>query len=315
MGEEQCEYRGVLQGCEGVAICVGIFRSGRRKNGYLCGVCLHHFEGKRIRGCNGYRVLEGKIGNEAKLGYLSTSLESACSATGLVAAGSWGVAASATGGVAAVPCGLRGGLQLPAFVIDDVGSEDDEVGSEDEADCLYEGCQKGEVVKVAKRNYYECFLKAVKDIMEHEHICGMKGHINLATMIVELKVKGRMRGELIGEWRLDGDSRNGESNHHAQSKDNDGERTRKPAGPINDGRFLQAKALRVIACDNCGKESRGNGAGCFLHTPQYSDTKERIAGADRKDAWESGRWDATWVCSRCRQLPGYLTNRMVLKQA
>ena len=115
-------------------------------------------------------------------------------------------------------------VQLPAFVIHNVVGPDDKAWSEDEADPVYEGCQKREVVKVPKRNHYELFLTAVKHFMEQQDKCDMKGVINLRNMMIELTVK-RTGGELIGQWLLDGASRNGESKQSI---------ARKPAGPINE---------------------------------------------------------------------------------
>ena len=84
-----------------------------------------------------------------------------CSATGSVAAGSVAV-------------------EVPAFVIHNV------VGSDDEADPVYEGCQKREVVKVPKRNHYELFLMAVKHFMEQQDKCDTVSytHLTLPTILL-----------------------------------------------------------------------------------------------------------------------------------
>ena len=67
---------------------------------------------------------------------------------------------------------------------------------------------------------------------------------------------------------------------------------RKPAF-ISDTRFAKERKLRKTRCGQCDDLFGGNEAGAFWHRENMPPPGER------KTAWESGDWDATWYCIGC----------------
>ncbi len=80
----------------------------------------------------------------------------------------------------------------------------------------------------------------------------------------------------------------------------------------HDTRFSKEKARRRSCCDLCGKWCEGNNVGAFLHSADHIPASAR-QGAWRKDAYEDGRWDATWYCLGCH-CQGNETEQCVMRR-
>ena len=94
-----------------------------------------------------------------------------------------------------------------------------------------------------------------------------------------------------------GQSESGERAQPSAGQADSGKRKIPPT--VTDLRFLKERGHRQYRCDNeeCPdrykKMKKGHDAGAFYHR------KNLPKAGNRKSAWESGEWDATWYCTQC----------------